>query len=175
MRMRKRGPTAVLCADSLAAVAFTSMLLPDNVERKHKSTNTSDALPFDETSNSTINSAPVASRKCKSTNVRPNSSAVLFSFKESSCDAENRERIIEALARKGAASIGEKRGRKNGRTGPHPRSMDDGFGGGVTPSWGPESVPPPPPSSKPIFWAPLTQLNSTNFLMRHNDDYICKM
>ncbi|VDO04257.1 unnamed protein product [Rodentolepis nana] len=151
MRMRKRGPTAMLCADSLAAVAFTSMLLPDNVEIKHKSTNTSDALPFDEASNSTVNSAPVASRKYKRTFVRPNSSALLFSFKESSCDAENREKIIEALARKGGASLSEKRGRKNGRMGPHPRSMDDGFGGGVTPSWGPETVPYPPPSSKPIF------------------------
>ncbi|KAL5103210.1 hypothetical protein TcWFU_001071 [Taenia crassiceps] len=164
VRMRKRGPTAVLCADSLAAVAFTSMLLPETAEHKHKTTTTSDGLFFDEASSSTINSASVSQRRCKSTIVRPTASAI-FSLQDSASDAENRERILEALARKGGVSVSEKKGRKNGGGIPrtphhHPRSMDDACsipgawggpiscgGGGV----GGAVVSLPPPSSKPLF------------------------
>lgn len=165
IRMRKRGPTAVLCADSLAAVAFTSMLLPETTEHKHKSTTTSDGLFFDEASNSTINSAPVSQRRCKSTIVRPTASAV-FSLRDNVSDVENRERILEALARKGGVSVSEKKVRRNGGGIPrtphhHPRSMDDacsipsawggpiscGGGGGA----GGTAAPPPPPLSRPLF------------------------
>ncbi|VDM34237.1 unnamed protein product [Hydatigera taeniaeformis] len=165
VRMQKRGPTAVLCADSLAAVAFTSMLLPETTEHKHKTTTASDGLFSDETSNSTINSAPVGQRKCKSTIVRPAASVVFF-LKDSVSDVENRERILEALARKGGVSVSDK-GRRNGggmqRTPHHhPRSMDDACsipgawggpiscGGGGGGAAGPP-MPPPPPSSKPLF------------------------
>ncbi|EUB58042.1 sodium-bile acid cotransporter related [Echinococcus granulosus] len=168
VRMQKRGPTAVLCADSLAAVAFTSMLLPETTEHKHKSATTNNEILFDEASNSTINTAPASQRRCKSATVRPTASAV-FSLKDSVSDVENRERILEALARKGGVNVSEKKGRKNGGGIPrtphhHPRSMDDGcsipsaWGGAIScggggGGGGGAAVPlaPPPPSSKPIF------------------------
>ena len=153
--MRKRGPTAVLCADSLTAVAYTSLILPETIEseRKHKSTGTADGITlFEEASSSTMNSATINQRRCKSTVVRP----VTLSFKESVSDAENREKLLEALARKSGVTVSEKRNRRNGGGLPrtphhqhHPRSMDDTFGGGA--GGVVVTSPPPPPSSKPLF------------------------
>ena len=159
--MRKRGPTAVLCADSLTAVAYTSLIFPESTERerererKHRSTVAADGITlFEEASNSTINSAPMAQRRCKSTVTRP----VNFSFKESVSDAENREKLLEALARKSGVAVSEKKPKRSGGGLPrtphqqhHPRSMDDGFGGGAGGGVAVGPPPPPPPSSKPLF------------------------
>lgn len=130
-KMQKRGPTAVLCADSLAAVAVTSLMLP----APNNSQTTASAIDNNhpEQSNiyddiSSIGTTHSDSRlhqefrRCKSANVPVTRSALFFNKNNSTMDFDTRQRLIESLAAVNSGNLTPGGGIREKKNGPPPSS-----------------------------------------------------